>query len=91
MIAELFVTQTHLALDDPDGPYTCGTPQEVADWLSGHIAGVLLRPPDEYRPQRYVIDLDDNSSVVVVPNPGSRDEAKVGNLNDLKSADELDR
>ena len=85
MIAELFVTQTHLALDDPEGPYTCGSPQEVADWRGTHITSVSTRPADETRPRRHVIDLDDESAVVVVIDGRASDSARIGELGSLNA------
>lgn len=88
MISELFVTQTHLSLDDPEGPYTCGKPTEVADWLQEYITAVADRPADETRPERRVIDLVDESALVVVFQEQETKIARVADLRHLRSRDD---
>ena len=63
--AELFVAQTHLCLDDPDGPLTMGQPAETADWLCEHIVAATEIEQEGERPRHFLIELDDGSSVAV--------------------------
>ena len=65
--AELFVAQAHLSLDDPDGPYTTGTPAETVDALAKHIRAATIVEQEGRIPEHMVLDLNDGSSMKIVP------------------------
>lgn len=91
-IAELFVSQTHLTLDDEDGPYTTGTVSEVIDWVAQKVvsASQTFNTGRKYeRPQHYLMELEDNSAVVVVIDHSTK-EAWVANKAEIKDDDDWD-
>lgn len=63
--ADLFVTQTHLCLDDPRGPWTAGRPSDVIGWAVDHVRAVTERPGQGELPSHFLVELDDDSGVVV--------------------------
>ena len=65
-IAELFSAQSRLALDDPEGPHTSGSPAQVADWLYDHVVASTCIEPQGRRPPHHILDLKDGSAVTIV-------------------------
>lgn len=72
--ADLFVTQSLLSLHDPDGPYTAGKPAEIVDWLADQIVAANRIPKSTNLPLHIAVELDDGSSITVVP---GQDEMRI--------------
>ena len=82
--AELFVAQTHLCLDDPDGPFTMGKPAETADWLCEHIVAATEIEQEGDRPRHILVELDDGSSVAVAFPDESAGAVRIACADDLE-------
>ena len=65
-IADIFVAQSHLVVDDPDGPYTCGSPEETVEWMEQHLIGMSQVPRQGDQPAHTILMIRDGSGVAVV-------------------------
>lgn len=65
-IADLFITQSQLALDDPKGPYTAGSPSEIIAWAMDQVIAATKRNDGAGRPPHVVVEFKDHSAVAVI-------------------------
>ena len=81
--AQLFVAQTQLCLDDPDGEYTAGTPQEVIAWVAEYIVAATDVDPCADTPGHMSLALTDGSAIIVVPVENDTPTARIACIADI--------
>lgn len=81
-VAEIFVAQSHLAVDDPEGSATMGAPEQVVAWASGHVLAASTREWSDRAPTHSLIEFHDGSAVAVVRRASS---VRVANQSEVRA------